>query len=401
MMNLVYLKDGKRSKAQYNGWKARVGRRQSGWAKVTLLDNGRSLKWRNKAWTAAEPEPKQQSQSSLSLESLPDGVLSHTLTFLDGCVAVDAAIALAATCSSLRHRMRETVGPSMQVKANLLHLRPIPQYIMLLKLSVARINLEELHVNVGSADMHLLSSLIENEFLKCRNLIKFGAKTARLFNSNYLFPSLALNDHLLNYPMSRHLIEVSERGRSFTWDTESLNTVVSRQCRKLKSLRFFMCVGTDELTTVDRSLSELPNLEQITVTLVDFSDSFHNAVKKLNILVTSIPNLKDLKVCSSYCGQSLPPSAFFRLESDTLETIDVVDIGKLVFFESIVCPKLRVFRCQGQGYGNGVCPWHPRRFHKNQQFFTDSSQSSRYTVAEQSFYGMQVPDDCVVEFENR
>jgi hypothetical protein len=83
MTNLVYLKNGKHSKAQYNGWKARVGRHRSGWAKVTLLDNGRSLKWRsNKAWTA-EIEPKEQSQSSLSLESLPDGVLSFMLSFLN------------------------------------------------------------------------------------------------------------------------------------------------------------------------------------------------------------------------------------------------------------------------------------------------------------------------------
>jgi hypothetical protein len=58
----------------------------------------------------------------------------------------------------------------MQVKADLLHLRPIPQYIMLLKISAARIGLEELQVHVGWEDMHILSSLIEKGFLESRNL---------------------------------------------------------------------------------------------------------------------------------------------------------------------------------------------------------------------------------------
>jgi hypothetical protein len=104
-----------------------------------------------------------------------------------------------------------------------------------------------------------------------------------------------------------------------------------------------MRADTDELSTVDHSLSELPNLEHITVTFFDSSLTLHNAIEKLDQLVKSILNLKDLRVCSSnWCG-SLPPLDFFRLESDTLETVDVVDIGKCMFFESIVCPKLRVF----------------------------------------------------------
>jgi hypothetical protein len=130
----------------------------------------------------------------------------------------------------------ETVGLSMQVKGNLLHLRPISQYFMRLKkLSVAQIGLEELQVNIGGGGMLLLSSLIENGFLESCNLLKFGPKMSRSFNVHYLFPRLVQNDYLLNYPMSQHLIEVSEeRGRSlFACNTESLNIVVLRQCKKL------------------------------------------------------------------------------------------------------------------------------------------------------------------------
>jgi hypothetical protein len=399
---MVYLKDGKRSKAQYNGWKARVGRRHQsgGWVKVTL-DNGRSLKWRNKAWTLVK---KDQRQSSFSLASLPDGVLSHMLSFLDDFVAVDAALALAATCSNLRSNMRDSVGPSMQVKANLLDMGNILQYGMLLKLSTGRIGLEELQVNAGWGETHLLSSLINNGFLESHNLLKFGAKVARSTDANYLFPRLALKDHLLSSPVSKHFIEVPERGRSVDCDTESLNFVLSRQCKKLKSLSLFMDLNnTQTLTNADCSLSKLPSLQHVTVSLVYTSGSrIGNAIiDKLRVLLASIPNLKELKMCSEdWWGSPIHhQDSYFTLQSETLETLDLLDTGKDVYFFSIVCPKLKHLR---YGYEGGIIRWHPAGHNYvagDHIFWGFSSQSPRYTTigGEESFFGLQVPDDCAVE----
>jgi hypothetical protein len=370
--------------------------------------------WRNKAWTAEiELNKPILEQSSFSLDRLPDEILSHMLSFLDGCIAVDAAIALAATCSSLRGRMRETVGPSMQVKANLLHLERIPQYVMLLKLSVARIGLKELQVNVGSwKDTYGLSSLIDNGFLESRNLLKFKAKPSRDFNVyDLLFPTrLASKSNRLSHPMSRHLIKVGMD----LYHPESLNSVVSRQCTKLKSWRCLMNIDTQTPTSTDYSISKLQSLQRVQVSFVrryNPDDGCHpqphrvalkNTIDKLGRLVASIPNLKVLQVSSYSSNRFCKKESFFKLQSDTLEKLDVRIGGNCMFFDSIVCPKLKLFRCRGGGCGNGVRPWHPATHYDSRDgdfLGYNTSQCSRYmTIAEQSFYGMQVPNDCVVEF---
>jgi hypothetical protein len=355
-----------------------------------------------------------------SLESLPDGVLSFLLSsFLDLPDAVHASFSLAATCTDLRRRMREIVGPSMRVKADLRHLNksvvghytltePTSQYTMLLKLSTARIGLEELQLKVGRSDLYLLASLIEEGFLECRTMLKFGITRIPLsMDQNYMFPS-NLCQRLLSFPMSRHLEELMMGSSSLAdYDTESLISVLVRQCKPLQSLEFFIWVedSAGELTAAEHSLSEeLPNLQHLAVKLYNSERNLHNAIEKLDRLVTSIPNLKDLKVCAYNYGSRFVPRECFRLRSDTLETIDLLGSGKSVFFDSVACPKLKLFRCQGRGrgYGNGVRPWYPGTpdDSRDGEFFGYTSQCSRYTIAEQSFYGMQVPDDCIVEFQN-
>jgi hypothetical protein len=337
-----------------------------------------------------------------SLESLPDGILSFLLSsFLNLPDAVHASLSLAATCTDLRRRMREIVGPSMQVKADL---RPLEtqacQYTMLLKLSTARIGLEELQLKVGISELDLLASLIEKGFLECRTMLKFGITTSHFFDP-YLFRTL----HEPSFPMSRHLAKLILFSPLVEYNTESLIAVLVQQCRQLKSLEFFLMNDTEELTTAELSLSEeLPNLQQLTVTLCNRivgNFSINNAIEKLDRLVTSIPNLKDLKVI---VWATLLDISCFRLRSETLETIDLLDSGKGVFLDSVACPKLKLIRCRGLGTdrGNGVRPWDPGTHvdGRDDEFFGSTSQSSRYTIAEQPFYGMQVPDDCVVEFEH-
>jgi hypothetical protein len=138
----------------------------------SLLQEGQPL-LRTVVSVAKKKVEKHQS----SLESLPNDVLSFLLSsFLNLSDAVHASLSLAATCTDLRRRMREIVGPSMRVKADLRYLNnsvvghftlpdPTSQYTMLLKLSTARIGLEELHLKVGSRDLYLLASLIEKGFL--------------------------------------------------------------------------------------------------------------------------------------------------------------------------------------------------------------------------------------------
>jgi hypothetical protein len=347
-----------------------------------------------------------------SLETLPDGVLSFLLSsFLNLSDTVLASLSLAATCTDLRRRMREIVGPSMRVKADLRHLTdPTSQYTMLLKLSTARISLEELQLKVGRRDLYLFASLIEEGFLECRTMLKFGITTSYFVDSNYLLPRYILPLRLLSFPMSRHLEELMMGSSSLAdyYDTESLISVLVRQCSQLKSLEFFLTADTEELTIAERSLSEqLPNLQHLAVRLCNSEKNVHNAIEKLDRLVTSIPNLKDLKVCAYAYNFGISrrvSQECFRLRSDTLETIDIVGSGKGVYFDSVACPKLKLFRCQGRGrgYGNGVRPWYPGTHDDSRdgEFFGYTSQCSRYTIAEQSFYGMQVPDDCIVEFQN-
>jgi hypothetical protein len=378
----------------------------------SLLQEGSSSR------TAVSVAKKKVEKHQSSLESLPDGVLSFLLSsFLGLSDAVHASLSLAATCTDLRRRMREIVGPSMQVKADLRHLKTqVGQYTMLLKLSTARIGLEELQLKVGRSDLCLLASLMEEGFLECRTMLKLGI--TKSVDPNYMFPIEYLRAYMfptsyflplreLRFPMSRHLEELLMGSSSLVdYDTESLISVLVRECKQLQSLEFFIWVDTGELTTAERSLSEeLPNLQQLAVTLCNSKRNFRlNAIEKLDRLVTSIPNLKDLKLCAHNFGFSLP-LAYFRLRSDTLETVNVIDSGKrLVFFDSVACPKLKLFRCRGRGggYGNGVRPWDPGTHgdSRDGEFFGYTSQCSRYTIAEQSFYGMQVPDDCVVEFQH-
>jgi hypothetical protein len=229
-------------------------------------------------------------------------------------------------------------------------------------------------------------------------MLKFGiTRIPPSMDRNYMFPYNQCPPRLLRFPMSRHLEELIIGSSSLAdYNTDSLIAVLVRQCKQLQSLEFFIWVENTagELTTAERSLSEeLPNLQHLAVTLCNFRSNFrHNAIEKLDQLVTSIPNLKVLKVGTSHCGSSLVPWECFRLRSDTLETVDLVDSGKLIFFESVACPKLKLFRCRGRGCRNGVSPWYPGTHgdSRDGEFFGYTSQCSRYTIAEQSFYGMQV-----------
>jgi hypothetical protein len=386
----------------------------------SLLQEGPACSLRTVLVVSVVKKKVEKHQSSL--ESLPDGVLSFLLSsFLDLPDAVHASFALAATCTDLRRRMREIVGPSMRVKADLGfkadlgYWSPVAQYIMLLKLSTARIGLEELHLTVGNRDLHLLALLIDVGFLECRSMLKFGITKCHTFG-NCLFP-LRQPEHRMSQLLTCCYMEDSPIVDN---DSDFLIQSVVQKYNHLQSLSLFISVedtpgATGELTKQERSLSKgLPNLQHLTVVFSSErfeGNSLHIAIEKLDRLVTSIPNLKVLKVGTSTTSDLMRtplPRDWFRLRSDTLQLVDFRMSAAGIFVDSVVCPKLKIFQCRGRGnysYGNGVRPWDPGTHDdaKDGKFFsgiTTSQRSGYCTIAEQSFYGMQVPNNCIVQFQH-
>ena len=84
-----------------------------------------------------------------------------------------------------------------------------------------------------------------------------------------------------------------------------------------------------------------------------------------------------------------------KIISETLEEVDVVSAGKHFWCQKVVCPSLRLFRCRGGRYGNGIRPRIPRGigFNDVNLDIYGIKRSGDFPCEE-----VAVPDSCVFDF---
>mmetsp|Transcript_18635 Transcript_18635/g.44158 ORF Transcript_18635/g.44158 Transcript_18635/m.44158 type:complete len:496 (+) Transcript_18635:190-1677(+) len=112
---------------------------------------------------------------------------------------------------------------------------------------------------------------------------------------------------------------------------------------------------------------------------------------------------KAISLASNLRGLRLGPAPYindkygFKIESESLELIDTVDISKNTFVLKCKCPNLQHFFCNGEGYASGLLPegfdvtqsrsrWNPR--------WTDDS-----LPASAGFFGLEAHEDCIVHLK--
>ena len=112
---------------------------------------------------------------------------------------------------------------------------------------------------------------------------------------------------------------------------------------------------------------------------------------------------KAISLASNLRGLRLGPTPYIndkyglKIESESLELIDTVEISKNTFVLKCKCPNLKHFFCNGEGYVSGLLPegfdvtqsqatWNPR--------WTDDS-----LPASAGFFGLEAHHDCIVHLK--
>eukprot|EP00978_Attheya_sp_CCMP212_P030979 scaffold115736_cov60-Attheya_sp.AAC.3 len=76
-----------------------------------------------------------------------------------------------------------------------------------------------------------------------------------------------------------------------------------------------------------------------------------------------------------------------NVRSETLEEINVIGMGKHCWCEGVVCPSLKLFRCSGGRFGNGIRQQFPERFNLENINVTGTKRASEFSCE-----GVHVPD---------
>lgn len=125
---------------------------------------------------------------------------------------------------------------------------------------------------------------------------------------------------------------------------------------------------------------------------IDYSNKME-AAKLLKAVVSAsqqAPGLESLVLGmgSQNCQEAL------EIQSKSLKLIDVINCGKHLWITKCVCPSLELFKCRGTVFGNGVRVSDPREY-----VLDDLRRVGSFTVGSTPFYGMRVPDTCIVELD--
>lgn len=277
-----------------------------------------------------------------------------------------------------------------------------------------RLNLSRIRAKPDYDTAHLLATLLVHcnttelracdvkflgqSFIRTAWLSKFQAEEVDLISETTRLSSKSQNEFLWDLGVSRvdylHA-EMSE---------DDFFKVVAVECPSIELLTITMEIDPYETRLDSRyaSLMSSPSLKYI-----DVSIRLPKHFKRRRSEVSAEPVLlysgltKAISLASNLRGLRLGPTPYIndkyglKIESESLELIDTVEISKNTFVLKCKCPNLQHFICNGEGYASGLLPegfdvtqryWNPR--------WTDDS-----LPASAGFFGLEAHHDCIVHLK--
>jgi len=144
-------------------------------------------------------------------------------------------------------------------------------------------------------------------------------------------------------------------------------------------------------------LTEIDSLKELDFGISNFDQAYQDRVfTKLMSLIEQMSTLRKLSL-----SRPTPMGGIFSLKnvrSVSLEEINVFGMGKHCWCEGVVCPSLKLFRCLGQPYGNGIRQQFPD--YEVRDTYTQENLGVTGTKRASEFpcEGVYVPDSCIFEF---
>ena len=335
--------------------------------------------------------------------SLPDDVIANALSFLfsgektDWKEAVRDLASIKCLNKAISQRLTSSILPKMKCSVNFLHFAdPSRTFYTLLLLGKSQIKLSALHINCGYHDFDLLATLLSMHFdatgIQCLTL----ELPARPVPSRYIAPTA---DHVLLPSSKTHVPGV---GQYIDIPMEFTRFALS----DLLSLSLFQ-----SLTTLKTSLMlnpivwnpgldvlyQLPMLRSLDLklTFVPRPRTVSCAsLQTVSNVIHQMMNLEELTLRA--CGHDSERCAVlfmnsFALRSSTLRIAIFHQLPSRFFLRECNCPRLELFTCRSSSDGNGVRPRDPA-IEENRYF----PAGEEYIVGSHSFFGMNVPNECVV-----
>jgi hypothetical protein len=172
--------------------------------------------------------------------------------------------------------------------------------------------------------------------------------------------------------------------------TPELHTEIARQGQSIRKLKINNT--SEDLQATKRACKEISGMRCLRDLRVGVTRAF--VLRAFLRCVENHPNLEMFAVV----GGTRHVMSKVRIQSKSLKVIDLRNAGKGVWVTRCICPSLERFLCMGAFNGNGVRHYNPDEIYSRRGDW-HLSKPGELSAGENRFYGMKVPDTCIVEFD--
>jgi len=176
-----------------------------------------------------------------------------------------------------------------------------------------------------------------------------------------------------------------------------LHFTIAEEAKQLTSIKlqidkpmveYFTMLHLPKLTTLNLKITNGKNEDSRS----HFWKSFDDGCHAISGVLSKVP-ISNLVLSHYYEGPK-----FFRIQSDTLQTISISHPSKLFWIEECVCPKLESFTCVESFYGSGIRPIIPRRENDENLVGNGDVAASTVLAKDCQCEGCLIPENCMIKF---